>query len=130
MSSIFSRIVKGELPCHKILENESYLSFLAIRPIQPGHTLVIPKKEIDYIFDIEDELLEGLILFSKKTAEAIKRAFPCKKIGVLVYGLEVPHAHVHLVPVHGVAGELNFSNAKPVSDKELAAAAEKIRANL
>ena len=130
MASIFARIVKGDLPCHKILEDERYFSFLAIHAIKPGHTLAIPKKEIDDIFDVEDELLAGLMLFSKKVAGAVRKAFPCKKVALMVYGLEVPHAHVHLVPAHGVPGELNFSNARPASDEELSAAAEKIRAYL
>jgi histidine triad (HIT) family protein len=126
MSSIFTKIVSGELPCHKILEDENYLAFLEIRPINQGHTLVIPKKETDYVFDIEDKELAGLFVFAKKAAAMIKKAIPCKKIGVVVYGLEVPHAHIHLVPIHGKAGELSFSNAKPAGPDELAFIAKKI----
>ena len=127
MPTIFTKILSGEIPCHKIAENEKYLAFLDIRPINPGHTLVIPKKEVDYLFDIEDELLAGLFTYSKKVATAIRKAIPCKKIGVLVYGLEVPHAHVHLVPVHGVPGEFTFAKAKPTPNEELALVAEKIK---
>lgn len=126
MCSIFSKIIKGELPCHKILEDENYLAFLEIRPINQGHTLVIPKKEIDYVFDLEDKELAGLIVFAKKVATMIKKAVPCRKIGVVVYGLEVPHTHIHLVPIHGKPGELNFANAKSASPDELAFIAKKI----
>ncbi|MBU9889479.1 MAG: HIT family protein [Candidatus Omnitrophica bacterium] len=130
MTSIFTRIVKGELPAHKILENEKYLAFLDLRPVNPGHTLVIPKEEIDYIFDIEDELLKGLFVFAKKVAAALRQTIPCKRIGVMVAGLEVPHAHVHLIPILESLSELNFARAKDVSAEELAAIAAKVRANL
>lgn len=130
MTSLFTKIIKGEIPCHKILEDERYLAFLDLRPIHTGHTLVIPKKEIDYIFDVEDELLKGLVLFAKKVAVAVKKAIPCRKIGVMVYGLEVPHAHIHLVPVQGTPGELSFANAKPASQETLALVAKKIRSFL
>ncbi len=126
MSSIFTKIINGELPCHKILENDDYLAFLEIRPINQGHTLVIPKKETDYIFDLEDKDLAGLMVFAKKVAVMIKKAVPCRKIAVVVYGLEVPHAHVHLVPIHGKPGELSFANAKPASPDELTFIAKKI----
>ena len=129
MASLFTRIIKGEIPAHKILENEKYLAFLDIRPVSPGHTLVIPKQEIDYIFDIEDGLLEGLMIFAKKVARAIKSTVPCQKIGVMVAGIEVPHAHIHLIPIHSV-GDLNFARAKAMPQEELATIAEKIRANL
>ena len=126
MPSLFTRMVQGEIPCHKILEDEQYLAFLDIRPINPGHTLVIPKKEIDYLFDLDDELLSGLFIFAKKAAKMIRQAVPCKKVGVMVAGIEVPHAHVHLVPIFEI-GDLNFAKAKPVSTEELAKIAEKIR---
>ncbi len=126
MSSIFSRIVQGQIPCHKILENEEFLAFLDVKPINPGHTLVIPKKEIDYIFDLEDNLLGKLMIFSKKVALMIKKEISCKRIGIMVAGLEVPHAHVHLVPMNAL-GDLNFARAKPASNDELAKIAEKIR---
>jgi len=129
MASIFTRIVKGEIPCHKVYEDEKYLSFLSIRPIAPGHTLVIPKREIDYFFDIEDGELSGLMAVSKKLAKAIEKAVPCIKIGVMVAGLEVPHAHVHLIPINSV-NDLSFARAKDASNEELAAMAQKIRAFL
>ena len=126
MASLFTRIINGEIPCHKILEDENYLAFLDIRPINPGHTLVIPKKEIDYVFDVDDQLLAGLILFAKKVAQIIRKAVPCKKVGVMVAGIEVPHAHIHLVPIFEI-GDLNFAKAKPTPNEELAKVAEKIR---
>jgi len=126
MSSLFTKIINGEIPCHKIMEDERYLAFLDIRPINPGHTLVIPKKEIDYIFDIEDDLLCGLMSFSKKVSKKIQAVMPCKRIGIMVCGLEVPHAHVHLIPINGI-GDLNFANAKETSNEELKQVAEKIR---
>ena len=126
MPSIFTKIVKGEIPCHKILEDEKYLAFLDLRPINPGHTLVITKKEIDYFFDVEDDLLSGLMVFAKKVAKMIRAEINCKKVGVMVAGLEVPHVHVHLVPIHDVM-DLNFAKAKPTPQDELAKVAEKIR---
>ena len=130
MSSIFTKIIKGELPCHKIAEDERFFAFLSVQPLRSGHTLVIPKNETDYLFDLDDSTLADLVLFAKKVAVAVKKAFPCRKIAVLVYGLEVPHAHVHLVPVDGTPGEINFANAKKASDEALAAAALKIKACL
>jgi len=129
MASLFTRIINGEIPCHKICEDDDYLAFLDIRPINPGHTLVIPKKEIDYVFDIDDGLLGGLMVFAKKVARAIKREVECERIGVMVAGLEVPHAHVHLVPIFQIS-DLNFSNATPTGDEELAKVAEKIRSHI
>lgn len=117
MPSIFTRIVKGEIPCYKIAENDKFFAFLDINPLAKGHTLVIPKEEIDYIFDIEDNLLGELLVFSKRVAQAIKKAVPCSRIGVTVIGLEVPHAHVHLVPINHV-GDINFSKAKLTLNKE------------
>lgn len=127
MPTIFTKIIAGEIPAHKILESDQYLAFLDLRPVNPGHTLVIPKQEIDYIFDIEDELLKGLMVFAKKVARAIGKAFPSKKVGIMVAGIEVPHAHVHLIPINSV-GDLNFARAQAATPEELAAAAQKIRA--
>ena len=98
MASIFTKIVNGEIPCYKIAEDDNYLAFLDISPVSKGHTLVIPKKEVDYIFDIEDDLLAGLHVFAKKVARAIDKSVECERVGVAVVGLEVPHAHVHLIP--------------------------------
>lgn len=111
MSSIFSKIVAGEIPSYKIAEDEQYYAFLDIFPLTKGHALVIPKQEVDYIFDLDDDVYAGLMAFSKKVAKAIEKAIPCLRIGVAVLGLEVPHAHVHLVPLK-TEGDLNFSNPK------------------
>lgn len=100
MATIFSRIVKGEIPSYKIAEDDKYFAFLDINPLAEGHTLVIPKVEVDYLFDLDDKTLAGLTLFSKRVAKAIEKAVPCKRIGVAVLGLEVPHAHIHLVPLN------------------------------
>ena len=111
MASIFSRIVAGEIPCYKIAENDKFFAFFDISPLVPGHILVIPKKEEDYIFDISDADLAEMIVFAKKIAVAIKKAIPCKKVGVAVIGLEVPHAHIHLVPMQR-EGDLDFRREK------------------
>ena len=111
MSSIFSKIVKGEIPSYKIAETKDFYAFLDINPLAKGHTLVIPKKEVDYLFDLQDDEYTGLQLFAKKVALAIKEVIPCTRIGVAVIGLEVPHAHIHLVPINGM-GDLNFANPK------------------
>jgi histidine triad (HIT) family protein len=111
MASIFTRIINGEIPSYKIAEDENYYAFLDINPIKKGHTLVVPRKEIDYIFDLEDELLSGMILFAKKVAAGIKEAYPCNRVGIAVLGLEVPHAHIHLVPMDAL-NDLNFKNPK------------------
>jgi histidine triad (HIT) family protein len=129
MATLFTKIIQGEIPAHKILEDDQYLAFLDIRPINPGHALVIPKKEIDYIFDVDDVLLSGLMVFAKKVAAALKKTVPCVKIGMMVAGIEVPHVHIHLVPIFGV-GDLNFAKAKPASNEELAEVAKKIKAHL
>ncbi len=115
MSSIFSKIVKGEIPSYKIAETNDYYAFLDINPLAKGHTLVIPKKEVDYLFDLKDDEYGGLQLFAKKVALAIKEVIPCTRIGVAVIGLEVPHAHIHLVPINGM-GDLNFANPKLIID--------------
>ena len=118
MASIFSKIVKGEIPCFKIAENDDFLAFLDIMPLKEGHTLVIPKKEVDYIYDLSDELLAEMMVFSKMVAKKIENAIPCNRIGVTVIGLEVPHAHIHLIPINNVSDmnfslpKLNFSNEK------------------
>lgn len=130
MSTIFSKIVAGEIPCHKIAESEKYLAFLDVFPLAKGHTLVIPKKETDYIFDIEDEEFIGLQLFSKKIAKAIEKAISCKRIGVAVIGLEVPHAHIHLIPLNRMS-DINFSLPKMnLPKEELEEIAKKIREQL
>ena len=128
MPTLFSRIVAGEIPCHKVAEDDRYLAFLDINPLVMGHTLVIPKKEVDYIFDIDDDTLSELMLFAKKTAAAIEKSVSCKRIGIAVIGLEVPHAHVHLVPLNSMR-DINFSMPKltPTSE-ELASMASKIAA--
>jgi len=130
MPTIFSRIVSGDIPCHKIAEDERFLAFLDIQPLVEGHVLVIPKVEVDYIFNLEDDLLSGLVLFAKRIAPAIEKAIPCKRLGVTVIGLEVPHTHIHLIPIKEVA-DMNFSKRKlnPSYD-DLAAVAESIRSNL
>jgi histidine triad (HIT) family protein len=117
MASIFSKIVSGEIPCHKVAETENCLAFLDVFPLVEGHVLVIPKKEIDYIFDMDDELFCELQLFSKKVAKAIQKVIPCKRIGVAVIGLEVAHAHIHLVPINHV-GDINFTREKMKPSKE------------
>jgi histidine triad (HIT) family protein len=128
MSSIFSKIVQGEIPCHKIAEDDQFLAFLDVMPLVEGHTLVIPKQEVDYIFDLDPELLAGLMKFAQRIAPAIKKAIPCKRIGVAVIGLEVPHAHVHLVPLNRML-DINFSQEKlKLSQESLEKTAELIRA--
>jgi histidine triad (HIT) family protein len=129
MATIFSKIINGEIPCHKIAETDDFLAFLDVFPCAVGHTLVIPKKEIDYIFDLEDELYIGLMKFAKSIEPAIKKAIPCKRIGVAIIGLEVPHAHVHLIPLNSMA-DMDFNDKLKVTQEELAEAAEKIRALL
>ena len=111
MSSIFTKIVLGEIPCYKVAENDKCLAFLDITPIKKGHLLVIPKLEVDYIFDLEDELLSEMTVFSKTVAIKMKKILPCKKVGLTVIGLEVPHAHIHLVPMN-VLNDMNFANPK------------------
>ena len=111
MATIFTKIINGEIPCYKIAEDINYFAFLDINPLRAGHTLVVPKVETDYIFDIDDEKLTGLILFSKKVAKGIRKAIPCNRIGIAVLGLEVPHAHIHLVPMDSLE-DLNFKNPK------------------
>jgi histidine triad (HIT) family protein len=111
MSSIFTKIINGEIPCHKVAENEQFLAFLDIMPLKEGHVLVIPKIEVDFIFDMDDDLLGEMMVFSKMVAQKMKRILPCKKIGVTVIGLEVPHAHIHLIPIDTVS-DMDFSKPK------------------
>lgn len=130
MASIFTKIVNGEISCYKIAENQKFLAFLDIMPLATGHTLVIPKKEIDYIFDVNDDDYAEMWLFAKMVANAIGAAIPCKRVGVAVIGLEVPHAHIHLVPLNKV-GDINFERPKlKLSQEELLDAATKIKAKL
>ena len=126
MATIFSKIIKGEIPCHRIAENDDFLAFLDISPLKEGHTLVIPKRETDYIFDLQDKEYQALWLFAKEVANKIKDAIPCAKIGAAVVGLEVAHAHIHLIPINSVA-DMNFANPKlTFSQEELANTAAKI----
>ncbi|MBP8959454.1 MAG: HIT family protein [Bacteroidales bacterium] len=126
MASIFTRIINGEIPCYKVAEDNNYFAFLDINPLTKGHTLVVPKKEVDYIFDLEDETYTGLMLFSKKVARAIEKEIPCKRIGVVVLGLEVPHVHVHLVPMNTME-DINFKKPKmQLTSEEFSSIAEKI----
>ncbi len=125
--SIFSKIISGEISAHKVAETADFLAFLDINPLAEGHVLVIPKKEVDYLFDIDNETYAGLMLFAKIVASGLKKAVPCKKVGVSVIGLEVPHAHVHLIPMNAVS-DMNFSREKlNPSAEELSATAQKIR---
>ena len=128
MPTIFSRIISGDIPCYKIAEDENYFAFLDINPLIEGHTLVVPKKEVDYIFDLEDNILAGMHLFSKRVAKAIEAVIPCERIGVTVIGLEVPHAHIHLIPIFTLS-DMNFKKPKLTLAKEqFESVAEKIRA--
>lgn len=130
MASIFTKIIQGEIPCYKIAENEQFLAFLDVFPLVHGHILVVPKKETDYIFDIGDAELSAMMVFAKNVAKAQKAAVPCKRIGIAVIGLEVPHAHIHLVPMN-TANDVNFTQPKikPTAE-QLAEMAEKIKAKL
>ena len=128
--TIFSKIVAGEIPCYKVAEDERFFAFLDINPLVKGHTLVIPKQEVDYIFDLADEDLAAMQVFAKKVAVAIKKAFPCLKVGQAVLGLEVPHAHIHLIPMQSEKDML-FTNPKlKLTQEEFQAVAEAIRAEL
>ena len=120
MASIFTKIVNGEIPAFKVSEDENFLAFLDIFPVTKGHTLVIPKKEVDYLFDLDDDTYTGLQLFAKKVAKGIQKAIPCQKVGVMVLGLEVPHAHIHLVPMQTEADLLHFSKKQSYSKEEMA----------
>lgn len=128
MASIFTRIVHGEIPAYKVAEDENFLAFLDISPLTKGHTLVIPKKEVDYLFEMDDATYTGLHLFAKKVAAALKKAVPCVRIGSLVLGLDVPHAHIHLVPMQSEADILNFSKTLKLSPEEFEEIRKKIAA--
>ena len=129
MASIFSKIISREIPAHIVAEDERYIAFLDIMPLVEGHVLVVPKKEIDYLFDLDDEWLSGIILFARKVAAAIEKSVPCKRIGVAVIGLEVAHVHIHLVPLQTM-DDINFSRPKlKLAPEKLEAIAEKIRSN-
>ena len=117
MASVFSKIINGEIPCYKIAESESYFAFLDINPLQQGHALVIPKVEVDYIFDLNDDILMGLSLFAKRVGKAIEKVIPCDRIGLTVIGLEVPHAHIHLIPINKIS-DMYFSRPKLELTKE------------
>lgn len=127
MATIFSRIVAGEIPCHKIAEDDRFFAFLDINPLAEGHTLVIPKKEVDYIFDLDDRELSDMICFAKKVSGAIEAAIPCKRVGLSVIGLEVPHAHIHLVPINKESDIYFGKEKKEISQDELAVIAARIR---
>ena len=129
MSSIFTKIVNGEIPCYKIAEDENYLAFLDVNPNAKGHTLCIPKQEINKIFDLDDDLYLGLMQFSKRIATALEKSVPCKRIGMAVIGLEVPHAHVHLIPLNEM-DEMRFQNKVTLTAAEFEALAIQIKANL
>ena len=129
MSSIFTKIVNGEIPCYKISEDDNFLAFLDVNPNAKGHTLCIPKKEINKIFDMDDSLYLGLMQFSKKIAIALEKAVPCKRVGMAVVGLEVPHAHVHLIPLNEM-DEMRFQNKVSLTKEEFEELAKDIQANL
>ncbi len=130
MASVFTKIVNGEIPCYKIAEDDKCLAFLDATPVAKGHVLVIPKEEIDYIFDIEDELYAHLQLFAKKVAKGLRKAIPCIRVGVAVVGLEVPHTHIHLIPLNSM-GDINFTKPKlKLSPEEMAEIQAKITAEL
>ena len=127
MASIFTKIVNGEIPCYKVDESEDFLAFLDIMPLQKGHVLVIPKIEVDNIFDLDDDLISQMMVFSKSVAKKIEKVFPCNRIGIAVIGLEVPHAHIHLIPINTI-NDMNFANEKLViNQQELEEIAERIR---
>jgi histidine triad (HIT) family protein len=130
MPSIFSKIIRREIPAYIVAEDDDCIAFLDVFPLAKGHTLVVPKKEIDYLFDAEDALLAQLITFSRRVAKAVEKAIPCKRIGVAVIGLEVPHAHIHLIPLQSVE-DINFSRAKlRLPEEEMQSVADAIRAHL
>jgi histidine triad (HIT) family protein len=127
MASIFTRIIQGEIPCHKVAENDKFIAFLDITPVAKGHTLVVPKMEVDYFFDLDSDLLGEINLFAKEVATKLQRTVPCRRIGVAIIGLEVPHAHVHLIPLNTMA-DINFSAERlKMSHEELASLATEIR---
>ena len=130
MASIFSRIISGEIPCYKVAEDQDHFAFLDINPVAPGHTLVIPKKEVDYIFDLSADEYTALQLFARKVAKSIHNVIPCNRIGVAVMGLEVPHAHIHLIPINKESDMNFFKDKYKLSKEEMEAIASKISKNL
>lgn len=126
--TIFSKIIAGEIPCYKIAEDDRFFAFLDINPVQPGHTLVIPRQETDYIFDLSDELIGEMMKFSKRVAAAIKQTIPCRKVAMAVLGLEVPHAHIHLIPI-STEGDMDFRHKQEIHADEMAELASRIAAN-
>jgi len=118
MASIFTRIINGEIPCYKVAEDDRFIAFLDVRPLKPGHTLVVPKREVDYIFDLDEETLAGMMVFARKIALAMKEVIDCRRIGVAVLGLEVPHAHVHLIPLTRETDMLFTNPRVSVTDEE------------
>jgi histidine triad (HIT) family protein len=130
MASIFTKIINGEIPSYKVAEDENFFAFLDIFPTAKGHTLVIPKKEVDYIFDLDDESYAGLQMFAKKVAKGLEKAVPCKKVGIMVLGLEVPHAHIHLVPMQSEHDLLNFSDKTKFPPEEMEKLAKLIAENI
>lgn len=130
MPTIFSRIVAGEIPCYKVAEDEKNFAFLDINPVAPGHVLVIPKQEVDYIFDLNDQDYADLQIFAKRVAEAIKQALPCRRVGVAVMGMEVPHTHIHLIPINEEADMNFFKEKSALSAEEMADIASKISQNI
>ncbi|MDE5901750.1 MAG: HIT family protein [Muribaculaceae bacterium] len=126
--TIFSRIINGEIPCYKIAEDERFFAFLDINPVQSGHTLVIPRQETDYIFDLSDDMIGEMMKFAKRVAEAIRLTVPCKKVAMAVLGLEVPHAHIHLIPISS-EGDMDFRHKKQIAPEEMKSIAENIAAN-
>lgn len=130
MPSIFSRIVKGEIPSYKVAEDERFFAFLDINPMAKGHTLVIPKQEVDYIFDLDDDILKDMVIFAKKVAKSIEKTIPCKRVGIMVVGLEVPHAHIHLIPINKES-DMSLSNPRiKIEQFEFEEIAKKIRENI
>lgn len=129
MTTIFSKIIAGEIPCHRLAEDDRFLSFLDVRPIAQGHALVIPKTPVDRFFDMEDTLLRDILVFARPVAEALEAVVPCKRVGLMVAGLEVPHAHLHLVPISAV-GDLSFANAREGNTEQLATLAARVRETL
>ncbi|GIZ07305.1 HIT family protein [Flavobacterium sp. UMI-01] len=128
MSSIFSKIIKGEIPCYKIAEEENYLAFLDVNPNTKGHTLCIPKQEVDKLFDLDEEQYMGLMRFARKVALAIEKTVPCNRVGVSVIGLEVPHAHVHLIPIHSME-DMQFLSKTPMTKEDFESLAQAIQEN-
>lgn len=130
MATIFSRIISGEIPCYKVAEDRNHFAFLDINPVAPGHTLVVPKKEVDYIFDLSADEYSALLLFAREVAKGIQNAIPCNRIGVTVMGLEVPHTHIHLIPINSESDMNFFKDKHNLSKEEMEAIAEKISKNV